>query len=136
MQQGVMVKLGNVELEQISAQTPGLKFLFEFKPVTSNEELANVEEKLSKGIKSDGFIYSYGLYVEDKTTFALRSIAYRGKFERAVSGVKYNEMDYDKRKDIIVVFRVVEKDATGDLTIIWKEIARKDSPVIKVDEKK
>ncbi len=128
MQQGVMVKLGNIELDEVSQQTAGLKYLFEFKPVTTNQELQSIEEKLSKGIKSDGFTYSYGLYVEDKTTFALRSIAYRGKFERAVSGVKYNEMDYDKRKDIIVVFRVVEKDANGDVTILWKEISQKKSP--------
>lgn len=131
MQQGVMVKLGNIELDEVSAQTAGLKYLFEFKAVTDNEELQKIEEKLSKGVKSDGFTYSYGLYVDNKITFALRSIAYRGKFERAISGVKYNEMDYDKRKDIIVVFRIVEKDANGDLTILWKEISRKDSPVIK-----
>ena len=135
LQQGLMVNLGNIELNEVSTQTVGLKYLFDFKPLTNKEELKSFEEKLSKGIKSDGFTYGYGLYVEDKTTFALRSIAYRGKFQRSISGVKYNEMDYDKRTDIIVVFRIVEKDAKGDLTILWKEISRKDSPVIKIDEK-
>lgn len=131
MQQGVLVNLGDIDLDKVTTQTPGLKYLLEFKAVTTNEELASIEENLSKGVKSDGFIYSYGLYIKENTTFALRSIAYRGKFERAVSGVKYNEMDYDKRKDIIVVFRVVEKDANGDLTIIWKEVSEKESPKIK-----
>ncbi|MEK7722844.1 MAG: hypothetical protein AAB336_00700, partial [Acidobacteriota bacterium] len=135
LQQGVLVNLGNIELDEISTQTVGLKYLFDLKPVTQKEELANLEETLSKGVKSDGFIYSYGLYIEDKTTFALRSVAYRSKVMRSVSGVKYDEFDYDKRKDIVVVFRVVEKDENGDLTILWKEIARKDSPVIKIDEK-
>lgn len=137
MQQGILVNLGDINLDEVTTQTPGLKYLFEFKAVTTNEELASIEEKLSKGIKSDGFVYSYGLYVKEKTTFAMRSIAYRGKFERSVSGVKYNEMDYDKRKDIIVVFRVVEKDANGDLTIIWKEISENESPKFKFakDEK-
>ncbi len=32
LQQGLMVNLGKVALEQISAQTDGLKFLFDFKP--------------------------------------------------------------------------------------------------------
>jgi hypothetical protein len=135
LQQGLMVNLGNIELDEISAQSTGLKYLIDFKPTTNNEELQKLEEKLGKGIKSEGFTYSYGLYIGDKTTFALRSIAYRSKVIRSVSGVKYNEMDYDKRKDVIVVFRVVEKDSNGDLTILWKEILRKDSPVIKIDEK-
>ena len=104
LQQGLMVNLGNIGLDEVSTQTNGLKYLFDFKPLTNNEELASFEEKLSKGIKSDGFTYGFGLYVEDQTTFALRSIAYRGKFLRSVSGVNYNEMDFDKRKDIVVVF--------------------------------
>ena len=135
LQQGLMVNLGNIELNEVSTQTVGLKYLFDFKPLTNKEELKSFDEKLSKGIKSDGFTYGYGLYVEDQTTFALRSIAYRGKFQRSISGVKYNEMDYDKRNDIIVVFRIVKKDANGDLTIIWKEISQKDSPIIKFEEK-
>ena len=44
-------------------------------------------------------------------------------------------MNYDKRNDVTVVFRVVEKDANGDLTILWKEISRKNSPEIKLDAK-
>lgn len=135
LQQGLLVNLGNIELGEVSAQTNGLKYLLDFKPAASKEELLGIDEKLSKSIKSDGFVYSYGLYVEDKTTFALRSIAYRGKILRSISGVKYNEFDFDKRKDIVVVFRVVEKDANGDLTILWKEISRQDSPVIKIEEK-
>lgn len=136
MQQGIMVNIGDIDLDEVSAQTAGIKYLLDFKPVTNTEELQKVEENLSKGVKSEGFTYSYGLYVKDKATFALRSIAYRGKFMRAVSGVSYDEMDFDKRKDVVVVFRVVEKDANGDLTILWKEISRKDSPVIKIDKKK
>lgn len=132
MQQGLLVNLGNIELDQISLQTPGLKYLLEFNPSMKQEEIQTFEEKLSKGIKADGFIYGYGLYVENQKTFALRSIAYRGKFQRAVSGVTYNEMEFDKRKDIVVVFRIVEKDANGDLTILWRELQTKDSPKIEL----
>lgn len=132
MQQGILVNLGNIELDQISLQAPGLKYLLEFDPSMNQEEIEKFEEKLSKGIKVDGFTYGYGLYVENQKTFALRSIAYRGKFQRAVSGVTYNEMEFDKRKDILVVFRIVEKDANGDLTILWRELQTKDSPKIEL----
>jgi hypothetical protein len=130
-----MVNLGNVELEEVSARTSGLKYLFELKAATSKEELLEIDQNLVKGVKSEGFSYGYGFYAEDKTTFALRSIAYRGKILRSISGVNYNEMDFDKRKDIIVVFRIIEKEANGDITILWKEISRQDSPVIKIEEK-
>ena len=132
MQQGLLVKLGDIELDEVSMQTPGLKYLLDFSPSTNEKDLQAFEETLSKGVKSDGFLYGYGLYVEAQKTFALRSIAYRGKFQRAVSGVTYNEMEFDKRKDILVVFRIVEKDANGSLTILWKELQTKDSPKIEL----
>jgi hypothetical protein len=135
LQQGVMVNLGNIGLDEVSTQTNGLRYLFDFKPATSKEELLSIDQTLNKGVKFDGFVYAYSFFVENNTTFALRSIAYRGKVLRSIDGFKYNEMDFDKRKDITVVFRIVEKDANGDLTILWKEISRKDSPVIKIDEK-
>lgn len=135
LQQGIMVNLGNLELDTVTAQTKGLKFLFDFKPATNKEELIKIDEMINKGIKADGFVYNYGFFADDQTTFALRSIAYRGNIQRSISGVNYNELDFDKRKDVIIVFRIVEKDSNGDITILWKEISRQDSPVIKIKEK-
>lgn len=135
MQQGLMVKLGNIELDEISTNSNGLKFLLDFKPAATKEELQKLDKELSDGIKADGFIYRFAFYVDDKTTFALRSIAYRGKMMRSVKGVNYNEMDYDKRKDILVVFRIVEKASNGDVTILWKEIFHQDSPVLNLAQK-
>jgi len=132
LQQGVMVNLGNVELEGVNAQTNGLKYLFEFKPATDKESLTRTNELLNQGIKADGFIYRYGFFAEDKMTFALRSIAYRGKVARSINGVNYNELDFDKRKDVIIVFRIIEKDANGDITILWKELVNKESPKLKI----
>ncbi len=133
MQQGVMVNLGNLELEQISAETNGLKYLLDFKPATNKEEMQKLDQALSDGIQTDGFIYRFAFYADDKTTFALRSIAYRGKVSRSIGGVSYNEMDYDKRKDILVVFRIIDREANGDITILWKELARKDSPTLNLN---
>jgi hypothetical protein len=135
LQQGLMVNLGNTELNEVSAQTAGLKYLFDFKPANNEEELFKNDEKLNKSVKSEGFTYNYGFYAKDQTTYALRSIAYRGKVLRSVGNVKYNEMDFDKRRDVVVVFRIVEKSEKGDITILWKEISRQDSPVIKISEK-
>ena len=133
LQQGILVKLGSIKLQEVSLQTDGMKFLLDFKPALNKEELQKNDELLGKGIKAEGFTYAYGLFVEDKATYALRSIAYRGKVPRSISGVKYNEMDYDKRKDLVVAFTVIEKDPNGNVTVIWKVIQVKDSP--KLDSK-
>ncbi len=132
LQQGLMVKLGNIELENVSTETNGIKFLFDFQPATNQAEFAKNDKQLSEGIKKDEFNYRLGFYAEDQTTFALRSIAYRGKLARSINGVNYNEMDFDKRKDLVVVFRIIEKDSNGDITILWKGLADKESPKLKL----
>lgn len=131
MQQGMMVSLGDIELDKVTPETAGLKFLMDFKPALTKKELQKNDQELSAGIKADGFIYRFGFYVDNNSTFALRSIAYRGKIIRSIKGVNYNEMDYDKRKDVLVVFRIIEKDQNGDITVLWKELVRKDSPELK-----
>ncbi len=135
LQQGLMVSLGNIELEGVSAQTPGVKFLFDFRPANNLEEFQKIDQELSNGITADGLIYRLGFYAGDKTTFALRSIAYRGKVARSVSGISYNELDFDKRKDVVIIFRIIEKGSNGDITILWKELSRVDSPVLKIIQK-
>jgi hypothetical protein len=85
-----------------------------------------------RGIRRDGFLYRRGLFIVENTTFALRSIAYEGKHYRAINGLTYNEFDYDKRNDVIVVFRIVEKDEAGNVTILWKELSEKNSPKLKI----
>lgn len=125
---GIFVNIGDVSLEKVSLQTKGLKFLVNFQPETDFEKAKEIDRKLSEGIKSDGFLYRRGLYAQDDKTFVLRSIAYAGKYFRAVNNITYNEFDFDRRRDIIVAFRIVEKGADGSVTILWKELADKKSP--------
>jgi hypothetical protein len=127
---GMFVNLGDVPLEEVGLQTKGLKYLVDFKPEPDYEKGKAVDSQLTKGVIHDGFLYRRGLYIVENTTFALRSIAYGGKYFRAVRSVTYNEFDYDKRRDVIVVFRIVEIDEAGNVTILWKELQRKPSPDI------
>lgn len=136
LQQGILARIGDVALENLSLETAGMKYLIDFRPAENLMQMRENDLNFSKGVRADGFIYGMGFYVDDKNTFALRSIAYKGKVERSVSGITYNELDFDKRKDIIVGFRVVEKNAAGDITILWKILSRRDSPTIKTDTKK
>ena len=127
---GIFVNIGDVPIEQVTLQTNGLKYLVEFQPETNYEKSREIELNLIEGIKRDGFLYRRGLYTVENTTFVLRSIAYDGKYMRSLKGVTYNEFNFDKRKDVIVVFRIVEKDKEGNLTILWKQLSDKKSPKI------
>jgi hypothetical protein len=128
---GIFVKIGDVPLEKVNLQTKGLSYLFNFQPETDYEKARVIDRQLSEGVFSDGFQYRRGFYAVENTTYVLRSIAYDGKYFRAVEGVAYNEFAFDKRRDVTVAFRIVRKDSDGSVTILWKEILRKNSPKIK-----
>jgi len=136
LQQGIMVNLGDIPLENISLQTKGLKYLLDVKPVSDIESFLKLDRELSKGIEADGFLYRLGFYAKEQSTFALRSIAYKGKFFRSIKGVTYNELDFDKRKDIVVVFRVVEKEKNGNISILWKVLSNSNAPALKMEPAK
>jgi hypothetical protein len=134
LQHGILVKLGDVPIEDITLQTAGLTYLADFKPLTDSESLAKFDLQLQQGVKADGFVYGLALYVRDQTTYALRSIAYKGKVMRSFKGIDYNELDYDKRRDVLVVFRVIEMEANGSITLVWKILSSKESPELKIKE--
>lgn len=128
---GIFVNLGDVPLEETNLQTRGMRFLLEFKPETDFDKSRAIDEQFKEGVRRDGFLYRRGLFIVENTTFALRSIAYEGKSVRSVKGIKYNELDFDRRRDVIVVFRIVEKAADGSVTILWKKLQDRDSPKIR-----
>ena len=127
----IFVNLGDVPLEQITRETRGLKYLSDFQPETDYEKAKAIDEELTKGVARDGFLYRRGLFMVENTTFALRSVAYGGKYFRSVGNLTYNEFDYDKRRDVIVVFRIVETDEAGNVTLLWKKLQEKNSPGVK-----
>ncbi len=134
MQQGAMVNLGDVPLESVSLQSKGLRYLIDLELVSDESDLAKTEELLGKGITADGFVYGLGFYVKENMTFALRSVAYEGKLMKSLNGIVYDEFKFDKRKDVLIAFRIVEKEGNGNVTIAWKELSRRDSPVLKTNK--
>lgn len=131
-QQVMMADLGDIPIENVGLDTSGMKYLVEMLPVRDSDEFMKFEAETTKGVQADGFLYRKGHEAKQKTTFALRSIAYRGTYMRSIDKVSYDELDFDKRRDVIVVFRVVDKDAAGNLTIIWKRLSDVEAPKLKV----
>ncbi len=132
----IFVNIGDVPLEKVTLQTNGLKYLADFQPETDFKEAKKIDLSLIDGVEKNGFVYRRSLPALDNTTYILRSIAYKGIFIRSVGGYVYNELDFDKRKDIIVAFRIVNRNKDGIITILWKELNRKDAPKVKQPTKK
>lgn len=125
---GILVNIGDVPLENVGFQTSGVGFINDFQPIVDVERAKEFDSKLLEGIKDGEFTYCRMTPARENQTYILRSIAYRGNIFKSANGLSYNELDYDKRKDILVAFRVVRKHSDGSLMILWKRLAVKDSP--------
>lgn len=135
---GIAVDLGDVPIETASDSTEGMHFLTSFEPSTSSEDVAVVDANLTRGVKPGTFVYSKELEPAVGRTYAIRAVAYRGKVVRSAGGIRYNELDYDKRRDVTVVFRVLDIGDHG-ITLVWRKLADREPPKIKmpkVDENK
>ena len=130
--QGWLVSLGDVKIEDVSPATEGADALFAIVPAPTLP-LAEIQRRESvEGIDTNQFLYRKFLPVVENNTYLLRSVAYRGKFkEEKVYGV-IDMTRGDTRVDVIIALRVLKKEPDGTVTLIWKELSRKDSPKIEI----
>ena len=107
---GLMTTIGDVPLEELSAEHPAGAFLASYKPPT--EESKAREERRSFGLKGrviDGATYQERLPAQLNTTYLLRSI------------------NYDD-SDVFVAFRVVRKDTDRSVIIAWRILGKYPRP--------
>jgi hypothetical protein len=129
--QGLMTVLGDVPLETVAADTPGIGFLRSFEPKTMAGDVQRQFDRFAAGVAADGFAYAKALPAAVGTTYALRVIAYRGALIRSYRGFRVDLMAGDRRFDILVAFRVVGRDEQGALTVVWRQIERKTAPKLR-----
>lgn len=132
---GIMVDLGRVSIADVTLLTPGLKLLTDFTPSTTFMDIVESDRSFGLGVEKDGYRYAKSADVRLGDTYVLRNIAFRGKMIRAVNGISYNELDYDKRKDVTVAFTVAAIDPDGGVTIVWKMLDERESPKLKLPKK-
>ena len=119
--QGILVPLGDIGLETISLNSEGMKFLNDYKPAVQSREAKKQFTQIANVFAFDGFRYAKRVRAIANINYAMRVIAYRND---NVGGL----IDFDKRMDLTVVFRIVRKDENGGITILWKELKRQDAP--------
>ncbi len=134
--QSILVNLGDVDLETVSSSSNGLKFLNEFQPAAESKAALKQVEQMIKGVRADNFIYRKSLPAVAGATYALRVTAYRGNFLKSYRGQLFNILAGDKRIDATIAFRVLGKNNDGSLTLLWRELSRKDAPKVLFQKRK
>ena len=132
---GFIADIGDVPLESVTTTTAGMKFVSDFKPSTNFEEVVEIDRSFRKGVQVNQYRYAMNAPAREGSTYAYRGVAYRGRVVRSVNGIRYNELDYDKREDVIVVFRIVEQADDGGITIVYRELSEQETPRIKRPDK-
>lgn len=131
MQHGILTGLGDIALDEVTAETKGLEYLVNFKPAADLTQAVEIGKQLAAGTEQNGYLYARELRVVENMTYALRSVAYRGSVYRSINGYIYDELDFDTRLDILAAFRVVRRHDDNSVTVIWKSLSEKESPRLK-----
>ncbi len=133
--QGIIVQLGDIALEKIGVHSDGIKFLKDYVPPTGSKEIQKQYHQIARGIKADRYIYHKIVPALENTTYALRVVAYKGSVYQSFRGFRFNLLEGDDRADLMLAFRVVRKEQDGSLTLVWKELERREAPRLKFEKR-
>ena len=98
---GMLIRIGDVPLEQVNTEHPGVRFLSAYSAVSEEPQARLEQRRFGTGTTFDGITYSERLRAEVNTTYVVRSINYSDS-------------------DVLVAFRVIRKDRDGSLIILWR----------------
>ena len=136
LSQNILVRLGDIPLENLSINSEGMKYLIDFVPEIQSSEATKQYIDIVKGVRKENHEYRKVLPSVENNTYAIRIIAYRGSVYRNFRGWFFDLLAGDNRVDLTIGFRIVRKDPDGSLTLLWKELERKKAPKLKNDKKK
>lgn len=141
----IMTGLGNISLNDVTLTTGGMKFLNDFSPSSELNGIKKQYAEISKGVILENYAYSNRLLAVPDMTYALRIVAYRNgnnvikriNRDLLIGNGSPDSQNYlflglkdDVRIDLTVGFRIIRKDPDGSITLIWKELSRKEAPEI------
>lgn len=128
---GIFSNLGDVDINSLGLASDGVRQLAAFVPVTTITELKSQDRKITTGMHIDNYLYKREVALKLNSTYVLRTIAYKGgRMLAEVNGRNTNLLDFDTRKDMTIVFRVVREHPDGSVTLVWKQLDVKPAPKI------
>ena len=106
---GMIVKLGDTPLENLSAPHPLVVPLTRYIPAKTEPDARVEQRRFSRGTEIEGLPLTNRLPVEVNATYLLRSISYGNS-------------------DVLVAINVVRRDSDGSLIIAWKLLEKYSTP--------
>lgn len=106
---GLLVNLGDVGLETVTAATSGAVEIADFKPPRDYPEERHYARTCGAGFRLNGVVYRTHLPAAVNNTFVLRTIS-------------------NKRGDLLVGFRVIREHEDGSLTLLWRKLKINPKP--------
>jgi hypothetical protein len=106
---GFLTKLGDVPIEAVTLEHPGVQFLAAFVAPSIEAEARAQYRRSYPGFEQGTFTYTSRIAAAVNMTYAVRSIGYRNS-------------------DVLVAFRVIRQDADGSMSILWKILKRFPTP--------
>jgi hypothetical protein len=106
---GVLVALGDIPLETVTAQAEGVRGLTDIIPPADYLEASALSKRNRAGFEMDRFSYGSSLPVAANRTYVLRSTS-------------------NKRADVLIGFRVIRLAPDGSVTIIWRKLKTYPKP--------
>jgi hypothetical protein len=136
--QGVFVEIGDAAIEDVSADHAALKYLIDLSAAKDPKTAAEQAKQFKEGTNLSGYRYADSVTPRENTTYGFRTIAYKLENtiapynpETTMTELMFLSLAFDKRVDLIGTFRILGRDEYGGLTIVWKELSRRDAPKIK-----
>jgi hypothetical protein len=112
---GFFTSLGDVPLESVNVETPAAAVFGSYKAAKDEAAARTEYRRLVSAVDLGGVPIKSRVPVRVNSTYLLRSIGYL-------------------RSDVLVAFRVVRMDADGSVTILWKLLAKYETPNVKRPE--
>ncbi|MEZ5429229.1 MAG: hypothetical protein R2747_23480 [Pyrinomonadaceae bacterium] len=122
------------DIRDLGLASPGIREMAAFEPSVNAEEVQKQFAIAKNGFRVEDHIYKTALAPAVGKTYALRAIAYRGNAYWKVGEKKFNPLEKDKRRDVIVVFRVIRKHEDGSISLLWKKLQEKEAPRLEGDD--
>ena len=106
---GMLLDLGDVQLDQVNSENVAVKALLEYKPSPALPDARKAQRALWQGIDLSGSVFKSRAPAKVSNTYLLRSISF-------------------DRSDITVAFRVTRKDTDGSLILLFKVLKKFPAP--------
>lgn len=131
---GLFTALGDMPLESVSLQSPGVDFLNKIAIPTLISEASAQAKRNAEGFEEGEFAYRSAVRAMPDITYVLRSVSYRRPdYLRVVPGtsVILSSANAYSGADLIVAFRIIRQEENGAVTILWKRLKKSSAPELK-----